>query len=220
MNDEDAPRFRPSDDGREAVRIRRLAGGHVGIVEPQEANGAALCFRLGGEDLERGGLGVVAVGLGQGVGHRVAAGEAGGRGVGRVAGVGHEGRVARIEVGEREEATSLLAAEQWDDALHRHLHAKIAAQVVGHGRGQLGNAAVGLVTEAPLLSCPAAHGVDDAVGGRQVGTAHAEVDDVLPLGHATADFRQLAREVVRRQSRGPFRYVDVVVHVSQVRSRP
>ena len=150
----------------------------------------------------------------------MAAGKAGGRGVGRVARIGHEGRIARIEVGEREEAAGLLAAEQRDDAPHRHLHAEVAAQVVGHGRGERRNAAVGLVAEGTLLPRPAAHGVEDALGGRQVGTAHTEVHDVLPLGDAPADLRQLAREVVRGQSGGPFRYVDVPAHASQVRSRP
>ena len=146
----------------------------------------------------------MAVGLGQGVGHGMAAGQAGGRAVRRVARVWHEGRIARVEVGERQKAARLLAAEQRNDALHRHLHAKVAAQVVGHGGGELRNAAVGLVTEGALFSCPAAHGVDDALGGRQVGAAHAEVDDVLPFGHATADLRQLTREVVCRQTGGPF----------------
>ena len=220
VDHENAPRLRPRDDGGEAVGVWRLARWHVGVVEPQQPNGMALRLRGGGEGLERSGLGVVAVGLGQGVGHGVAAGEAGGRGVRRVARVGHKGRIARIEVGEREEATGLFAAEQRDDALRRHLHAKVAAKVIGHGGRERRNAPVGLVAEGVLLPCPTAHGADDALGGRQVGAAHTEVDDVLPLGHAPADLRQLAREVVRRQAGGPSRYVDALAHASQVRSRP
>ena len=67
VDDEDAAGLGPRDNGGEAVGVRRLAGRHVGIVEPQEANGMALGFRGGGEGLECGRIRVVAVGLAQGV---------------------------------------------------------------------------------------------------------------------------------------------------------
>ena len=74
---------------------------------------------------------------------------------------------------------AFLGAERRHDlALRVELHAETATVVARLGAAQAGDALGGGITVGARLADRLDQLVDDVLGGRQVGIAHAEVDDI------------------------------------------
>ena len=102
-------------------------------------------------------------------------------GVDRVARIGHQHDVAGRGDRLGDVGKALLGAERGDDLRFRvELHAE-AAVVIGRLRAaQSGDAARGRIAVGARLAEGLLHLLDDVRGRRQIGVAHAEVDDVRP----------------------------------------
>ena len=110
---------------------------------------------------------------------RLGAGDRRAAAVDRVAGVGDQRRVARVELGEAEVREPLLGAEQRHDlALGVELDAEAARVVRGDGLAQLGQAAVRRVAVRVVVRAWAPSTSRSSGGGGDVGVADAERDHV------------------------------------------
>ena len=104
-------------------------------------------------------------------------------GVDRVARVGHEHDVARRGDRLRHVGEALLGAERGDDlAVRIELHAEAAAVIGGLGAPQPGDAARGGIAVGARPADRLDQLVEDMLRRRQVGIAHAEIDDVGAAG--------------------------------------
>ena len=121
-------------------------------------------------------------------------------GVDRIGGIGHQHDVARRGDRLRHIGEAFLGAERGDDlAVRVELHAE-AALVIGRLRAaQAGDALGGGIAVRARLARRLDQLVDDVARRRQVGIAHAEVDDVgasgSGLGFQTIDlFEHIGRQ--------------------------
>ena len=100
-------------------------------------------------------------------------------GVDRIGRVRAQDHVARRGDRLRHVGEAFLGAERRDDLRFGiELHAEAAGVVAGLGAAQAGNAARGRIAMRARVAHHFAQLVDDRLGRRQVGIAHAEIDDV------------------------------------------
>ncbi len=97
----------------------------------------------------------------------------------RIGRIGHQHDVAGRGDRLRHVGEALFRAERGDDLRIRiELHAEAALVIIGLGAAQAGDALGGGVTVGARLAGGLDQLVDDMLGRRQIGIAHAEVDDV------------------------------------------
>ncbi len=97
----------------------------------------------------------------------------------RIGGIGHEHHVARRGDRLRHVGEAFLRAERRDDlGVGIELHAETALVIAGLGAAQARDALGGRIAVGARLADRLDQLVDDMLGRRQVGIAHAEVDDV------------------------------------------
>ena len=100
-------------------------------------------------------------------------------GVDGIRGIGHEHDVAGRRDGLRHIGKPLLRTQGRDDLPFRiELHAEAAGVVVGLRAAEPRDALRGRIAVGAGLAGRFDQLVDDVLGGRQVGVAHAEIDDV------------------------------------------
>lgn len=121
-------------------------------------------------------------------------------GMDRVAGHGDQGVIPRVQIGGAQVRDAFLGTHQGQNVLFRiELDAEAAVHVAGDRSPEFGHAfrlgvAVGAGVVFDRIDQPVDH-----VGRRgQIGVAHAEIDDVQPLGVRLRRQRLNARENVRR----------------------
>ena len=181
------------DEALVGLAARGSACRHVGIVGPQQ-----LAVRLMKHDvLELVEVGLPAASFGEVVAHHVGAQELRERGVGWVARVGHQHRVAGVHEGQRGVQDAFLGADEGLD-LCLGVEGDVVPTLVerGHGRAQFGYADGGLVAVGIGLAGFFTKHVNGALRGWHVGAADGEGDDVLALGVQLCHLLQLAAEVV------------------------
>ena len=81
-------------------------------------------------------------------------------------------------MGQCNETTPLLAAEQGNDSIGLNFDAVVPLEIKREGFTQLGNAPIGLIGKGSWFSSIRLDGIQYEGRGREVRTAHAEVDDV------------------------------------------
>ena len=102
-------------------------------------------------------------------------------GVDRVARIGHQHDVARRGDRLRHIGKAFLGAQRGDDlGFGIELHAEAALVIFRLRQPQLGNAARGRIAVGARLAQRLLELLDDMGGRRQIGIAHAEIDDVGP----------------------------------------
>ena len=122
-------------------------------------------------------------------------------GVDRIGGIGREHHVAGRGDRLRHIGEALLRAQRDDDLrLGIELHAETTGVIAGLGAAQAGNALGGRIAVGARLADRLDQLVDDVLGGRQVGIAHAEVDDVGAGGAGLSLERVDLLKDVRRQA--------------------
>ena len=152
------------------------AGRVVRVVEEDQARAAQV---LGGRS--RRGRGRSRAPARSGSTHRLGAGEQRPAGVDRIAGVGGERDVARIEEGEAEVVDALLGADRRDHlGLGVDLDPEAAVVEAGEGLAELRPAAVRRVLVGARVGDRRLHRLDDVRIGRHVGVADPEADHVDP----------------------------------------
>src|SRR6185369_15292714 len=126
--------------------------------------------------------------------------EAGQRGVDRVARVGAEDDVARVDEREREMRDGLLGADHADGlADGMDGDAEAALHEAGGGAAKRLHADVRRVAVGPGIAAASSQRLDDVGRRRQVGIADAEIDEVAPLLALFGLERVDAGEQVRRE---------------------
>ena len=99
-----------------------------------------------------------------------------GLGIGGPVGRGHEHLVTRVQQGREGVVDRVLAAVGHDDLVGQHLVARVAEGLGRDGRLQLGQPAHRAVAVVARVAAGRHGGLDDVVGGREVGLAGAEAD--------------------------------------------
>ena len=119
------------------------------------------------------------------------------RGVGGIAGVGHQHPVAGIGEGERHVQDAFLGAdERLDFAVRVQVHAVPAFVECGHGAAQFRDAHGGLVAMRVGLVCFFTQCLDGLRRRGHVGASDSQADDVLAFRVHASHFFELHREVV------------------------
>ena len=182
----------------EEVVLDDPAGGVVGVVEEHHP-------RAGG-DVRRDGL---QVGLEpqlrqEGHGDRLGARQQRPGGVDGVARIAGQGDVAGVEEGQVDVGHGLLGAQRGDD-LRGGVEGDAEARRVeaGHGLAEGRPPPVGRVLVGVRAADLVAHGGDHHLGGRRVGVADAQRDDVDALGPLGRDLLLDLGEQVRGQPPEP-----------------
>ena len=104
-------------------------------------------------------------------------------GVDGIGGVGHHHHIARGGDGLGHIGEALLGAEGRDHlGVRIELHAEAALVIGGLGAAQARNALGGGIAVGARLASGLDQFLDHMAGSRQIGVAHAEVDDVGPIG--------------------------------------
>ena len=112
-----------------------------------------------------------------------AAGNQEAKGVDRIGGVRRQHHVARRGDRLRHVGEAFLRAERGDDlSLRIELHPKSPRVIAGLSPTQAGNSSRGGIAVGARLADGLDQLVDDVFGRREVGVAHAEIDDVCPGG--------------------------------------
>ena len=156
----------------------RGTGGHVGVVVPHELDAGEV---HGFQGLE---IRIPAIGFHQVISNHLGLAHAGGRAVGRIAGVGHQHLVSGIEEGEGQEQNTLLGTHQGLDFGGRvQLNTIPLGIPVRNGLTQFGNAHITLIAVGILLLGALAKGLDGFGRRSSVRGADSQVDDrVQALG--------------------------------------
>ncbi len=180
------------DDPLEQLPRRSLSRRHVGVVDKHHLH----AFQPGA--LDRFKVRIEIRLLVECVSDHLSARQTHGRRVGRVAGIGHQHLVARIQERHADVHDALFRADQ-------RQHLRVVVQFgavplpipVGKGLAQNGFALVGHVFVHVGALCFLRESFDNRGVGRQVGTAHGQFDDLTARGRF--DFGYLAktaREIV------------------------
>ena len=173
------------------IHPRVAAGGHVGIVGPHQLHPAEV------HRLQLVEVGLPPVVLTQVVVHYPRAENLAERGVGGIAGIGHEHTVAGVDEGEGDMEDALLAANEWQHLFGRvECHAIPPLIEIGHGTAQFRCSHRGLVAMGVGAPCHLAERRDGFLRRRHVGTSYGEADDVAPLGIEACHLLEFTAEVV------------------------
>ena len=192
MHDQDVVLGSEVDDALEELHRGGLSRRHVGVIDEHHLH----AVEAGPFDgLE---IGVEVRLLVERIGQHHAAGQPHGGRIGRIAGVGHEDLVARVEERHADVHDTLLRT---DERQHLAVVVEFGAVPllvpVGKSLAQDGLTLVGHVFVDIGTLRLAGQTVDDGLVGREVGTSHSEFDDLTTgSGLDFRDFAQAARKIV------------------------
>ena len=205
MDDEDVVLGAEVDDLLEQLGRRGLARRHVGIVDEHHLHA------LDTGAFDRLEIGVEVRLLIQRVGEHHAARKPHGSRIGRISGVGNQYLVAGVEECHADVHQALLRAQQRQNfGVVVQFGAVPLGIPVGESLAQDGFALVGHVFVYVGTMGFGRESFDDRCGGRQVGAAHGEFDDLTTRGRFDlGDFAQTARKIVLSDAVQPMRTGDV-----------